>query len=153
MKWFFEESWKGRGVQNILSTWKYSILCDLLLNLAQPRDSLSYCLIFDSKKVIRIIEKCKCKALKILGEGGGWPDQNFVKNKFVKNNRLEGREVHLNLGNVPKHVGSPLEITPYQNACKIRIYRKVLFNNIMYKPSPIWICDNFVPKTVPYSAL
>ena len=42
---------------------------------------------------------------------GGQHDQHFVKNKFVKN-RVEGREVNLNLDNVFKYTGVFLEITP-----------------------------------------
>ena len=40
----FDKNWRGRGSQNILSKIEALFLYDLLLNLAQPRDSVSFCL-------------------------------------------------------------------------------------------------------------
>ena len=42
-KLFFDKSWRGRGHKTYCQK-KHSILYDLLLNLAQPRDFVSYCL-------------------------------------------------------------------------------------------------------------
>ena len=82
---------------------------DLLLNLAQPRDSVSFCLYPWPSESDMDNGECKFQSLKFHDfcqkfneREGGQHDQHCVKNKFVKNT-VGGRGVNLNLDNVFKY--------------------------------------------------